>query len=569
MIRLKKLAIISLSCSLTIFGVAAKVPEKVTPVKNIILMIPDGTSLSSISLARWYQRYNNPQEIHLNIDPYICGTVLTTSSNAPIGDSAPTTSCYMTGIPSITGFISTYPYSDGDNDLIPLDPTLAYRPLATVLEAGKILRDKKSGLVFTCEFPHATPADCSAHSYSRKRYDVIAPQMVAQDMDVVIGGGVSILNDDMRNTLKKNNYGLFLNDLNGMRNYKGNKMWALYEDKDIPYDIDRDSTTTPSLAEMTAKAISMLDYNNEKGFFLMVEGSKVDWAAHANDPVGVATEFLAFDKACKVALDFARKDGNTAIVILSDHGNSGLSIGKQSYKNYDKLSKKQLFGQLTRFKYTAAGLTNLINKTPLVELNKLFREVCGFDLSKEELDNINNCKDYSLSTLSKEQRKNSDTALYSGSLESYISSLYTDKTSIGFTTHGHTGEEVLLAAYHPRDERPMGMILNTEINQYLCKLFDIENKLPGLTSQIFAPHDEVFKNCKVEITKPQDKKDKTIPRLRVTNGKKSLELRAYTSTVTLRDGKKKPSDIVLKSVIVYVDKTNKFYLPKDLVNYLN
>ena len=70
--------------------------ENVKPVKNIILLIPDGTSLSTVSIARWLQWYNNPDMPNLAIDPYMCGTVRTFSSNAPIGDSAPTTSCYMT-----------------------------------------------------------------------------------------------------------------------------------------------------------------------------------------------------------------------------------------------------------------------------------------------------------------------------------------------------------------------------------------------------------------------------------------------------------------------------------------
>lgn len=103
---------------------------------------------------------------------------MTYSSNAPIGDSAPTTSCYMTGVPSITGFVATYPFSAGEDDLVPIDQSRAYSPLATLLEAGEILKNKKTGLVVTCHFPHATPAYCSAHSYSRFKYEWIVPQMV-------------------------------------------------------------------------------------------------------------------------------------------------------------------------------------------------------------------------------------------------------------------------------------------------------------------------------------------------------------------------------------------------------
>ena len=171
------------------------------PVKNVILMITDGTSTSLISAARWYQTYLDPTQTTLNIDPYVCGLVRTNSSDAPIGDSAPTTSCYVSGMPSQTGFISTYPVAT-DHDLVPVDATRAYQPLATLLEAAKILQHKSTGLVFTCEFPHATPADCSAHTYRRGRYSVIIPQMVHNHLDVVMGGGVSYLKENYQNDLK-------------------------------------------------------------------------------------------------------------------------------------------------------------------------------------------------------------------------------------------------------------------------------------------------------------------------------------------------------------------------------
>ena len=112
-------------------------PEEVKPVKNVILLIPDGTSLATVSLARWLQWYENPDKPKLNIDPYLCGTVRTHSSNAPIGDSAPTTSCYMTGYPSRTGYVSTYPVADPENDIYPMDAARAYQPMTTVLEAAK------------------------------------------------------------------------------------------------------------------------------------------------------------------------------------------------------------------------------------------------------------------------------------------------------------------------------------------------------------------------------------------------------------------------------------------------
>ncbi|WP_106830852.1 alkaline phosphatase [Parabacteroides pacaensis] len=536
--------------------------ENVKPVKNVILLIPDGTSIGAVSLARWKQWYENPDKPNLFIDPYICGTVRTHSSNAPIGDSAPTTSCYMTGYPSITGFVSTYPWHDGDNDIYPTDPERAYQPLTTVLEAAKMLQDKATGLVFTCEFPHATPADCSAHSYNRGKYEWIAPQMVHNDIDVVIGGGVSILTDDMKSYLQENGYGVMLDDINGFRSYEGDKMWSLFCPKEMPYDLDRDPAKIPSLEEMTRKAIEKLS-KDKNGFFLMVEGSKVDWAAHANDPVGVTTDFLAFDRACGAALEFAKQNGETAVVILPDHGNSGISLGCARCTGYDKLSKDQLFNNLSQFKLTAEGLAGKLNSEPSSEVQNIFKKYAGFELNDNELKALYHCKGYKNSPIPESERseKGVEPSLYSGSLNSFLSKLITSKTCIGFTTTGHTGEEVFLAAYHPQDTRPFGMHSNIEINHYLCSLFGFQGKLDELTKEKFAKHTDVFADYKYEIIPAADKKG--FPTLKVKNKRKTLEIRPFTNMVKTKDG-----DIKLNSVVVYVDKNNTFYLPQSLADFL-
>ena len=116
---MKKTLAFLLLLAIIIMPANAVEKENVKPVKNVILLIPDGTSLATISIARWLQWYQDPSKPKLNIDPYLCGTVRTHSSNAPIGDSAPTTSCYMTGQPSRTGYVSTHPENDGDNDIYP------------------------------------------------------------------------------------------------------------------------------------------------------------------------------------------------------------------------------------------------------------------------------------------------------------------------------------------------------------------------------------------------------------------------------------------------------------------
>ena len=138
---MKKTISLLLLLSVIFMPVKAQDVENVKPVKNVILLIPDGTSLATVSMARWLQWYTNPDKPKLNIDPYLCGTVRTHSSNAPIGDSAPTTSCYMTGQPSRTGYVSTYPENDGDNDIYPTGtrfPTTDNRPGSCQNKTGQI-----------------------------------------------------------------------------------------------------------------------------------------------------------------------------------------------------------------------------------------------------------------------------------------------------------------------------------------------------------------------------------------------------------------------------------------------
>ncbi|GHT78175.1 alkaline phosphatase [Bacteroidia bacterium] len=516
-------------------------------IKNVIILIPDGTSLSAVSAARWYQRYNNPEKIHLNLDPYICGTILTYSSNAPIGDSAPTTSCYMTGYPSRAGYVATYPPADPENDIVPNDPGRAFQPLMTVMEAARITQSKATGLVFTCEFPHATPADCMSHSYNRGKYEWIAPQMAHNNIDVVIGGGVSLLNDESKNYLLNQGYGVFFNDVKNFRNFAGNKMWALFRDKDMSYDIDRDTVAEPSLAEMTAKAIEKLS-TNPNGFVLMVEGSKIDWAAHANDVTAIITDMLAFDKACGVAFDFAEANGETLVVVVPDHGNSGLSIGSSKCPNYGGMTKNELFGQVSQFKTSVDGLINRLHNTDASQLKKVVYDLTGISLTDDEYKQLLQCSDYNRSSLSNDER------MKGSKLTKVVAKILDNHTCFGFTTGGHTGEEVFLAVLDPTDNRLTGNHTNIDLNHYLRRSLGLQSDLEALTDEYFAKHTEVFAGQSYTVTTKND-----VPTLEVKNNNNVLEIQPNTNIVKF-NGK----EILLNSVVVYVDKNNTFYLPKFL-----
>lgn len=521
--------------------------EGIRPTKNLIVMIPDGTSLSVLSASRWVKFYRNEGN-HLNLDPYLCGTVTTFSSNAPIGDSAPTTSTYMTGVPMLAGQVSIYSKADPENDIIKLNPDSIYQPLVTILEAMKMEQKKATGLVVTCEFPQATPADCASHYYDRENYRIIAQQMAYNDLTIMFGGGTALVSEDMKYYFKKNGTDLILDNKNGLLNYNGEKVWALFRPGFMSFDLDRNTEKEPSLAEMTTKALEILD-KNENGFFLLVEGSKVDWSAHGNDPAGMISEFLAFDNAVGEAIRFAQKDGNTTVVILPDHGNSGFSIGRYGLKkSVNRLTLKDHFDAVSKIKRTSNGMEELLLSAKPEEFREIFKTYSDIDLTDEELNLLLNSKNY-------KREENYTKKSESNNMGKYITAIYTDRTTFGFTSGSHTGEEVFLAVYHPKGDILKGNVLNVDLHNYLYKVSGLKTTMKEHTSNTFAQHTSVFDEMKYKIIE----NDGQFKKLTVSNKKNKLEITAFSSVAKFNG-----DEIDLGSVVVFIDKNNTFYLPKYL-----
>jgi alkaline phosphatase len=502
--------------------------DEIKPVRNVIVMIPDGTSIGVYSAARWFKHYNNMGK-GLMIDPYITGTVTTFSSNAPIGDSAPTGSAYATGVLQQTGNVAIYPEVSA-NDIFEVDSSRTYQPAATILEASKILKNKSVGLVVTSEFPHATPADFSAHYYARGNYDALAPQMAYQNLDVMFGGGNNIITDDIIGHFSNNGTTLIRDDKRSFLNY----------------NIDRNPDKYPSIAEMTEKAIDLLS-RNENGFFLMVEGSQIDWAAHANDAATMINEYLAFDEAVGKAMEFAIKDGNTAVLVLSDHGNSGFTIGSSRCPGYDKLSIEDLFETVSGIKLSANGLESILINAEPENIRSEFKKYTGIDITDEELDALQSSKNYRETDYTK--------VATSMNLAHNIVNIMNSHLCFGFTTGGHTGEEVIMAAYHPQGDVPKGHLSNQEVNRYLQEVSGIEISLQELSDKIFVKHSELFSGLKYSI----EERDPKFPILKVKKGKNTLEIKAFSSV-----GKLNGKNFDIGSVIVYIDKNDTFYLPESL-----
>ena len=435
-------------------------------VKNVILLIPDGQSVGGTTLARWYNG-GKP----LAVDEMACGLVRTYSSDAAIADSAPSGTAMATGFKSHTGFVGVLPDVNSMPGMNPLAKGDKRKPVASVLETAQ-LAGKSTGIIATSEIMHATPADFTAHDPSRKNYDNLSEQQVYQDIDVVLGSGEKYFTKEVRgdgedlvSEIKNLGYD-YVTSIEEMNSSDSEKIWGMFAPVDMAYDFDRDPSKEPSLAEMTSKAISTLS-KNENGFFLLVEGSKVDWAAHANDPIGVISDTLAFDDAVKVALDFAKKDGNTVVISVTDHGNGGITIGNTATdSNYDKLHIDEYIEPLKKATLTGEGVEKLLNddRSNIVEVMSKYYGVD--DLTEEEIKAIKDTE--------------------AGSLNYTVGPIISKRANIGWTTTGHTGEDVPLYIYAPSNcEKLSGVVENTDIAKYMSRVMGID--LATATSELFVP----------------------------------------------------------------------------------
>ncbi|USR64481.1 alkaline phosphatase [Providencia stuartii] len=544
---LKSLAYSAISISLTfpLFSAAANTSEKPQTVKNVIVMIPDGMSVTGTTLARLYKGES------LALDPLASGLMTTWNGDGTIADSAPAGSAISSGWKSQSGNIaSTGKKYDWPGVKTPSQGE-ELRPVATLLEASR-LSGRSVGIISTSEFMHATPADFSAHDPSRKSYDNLTEQIVYNNLDVILGGGAKYLKpenradkEDMAKILSSRGYSI-VNTPKQLDTFSGKKLVGVFGKTDkhtaLSYDLDRDPALEPSLAQMTQKAIDVLSQNPD-GFFLMIEGSKVDWAAHANDPVGIISDVLAFDDAVAKAVDFAKKDGNTLIVAMTDHGNSGISIGDRSTsENYDKTHWTRFINPLKKAKVTGEGFEAILEsqsaKQDAVKIRALATQWLGVDdLTDEEVNSIMGAK--------------------SGALNYVIGPILAQRAKIGFTTNGHTGEDVVLYSYDPRGRLLGGLMDNTEVAHFMASALDVN--LQQATEQLFLDANAEFSAKGATVS--EDLADAENPVLVVTKGAQTLRIPRNKSVAWLND-----NEVISDGVNVY--NGSRWFVSKSLIDQI-
>lgn len=449
-------------------------------VKNVIVMVPDGCSSSVQTLARLVKGSE------LNVDALASGLVRTYMANSVITGSAAAGTAFATGHKTTVRFLGVGPRTD---DLLTgFEPTAEpYAPVESILEVAK-RHGKGTGLVATSRITHATPAAYACHIDDRGKDNEIIEHMVYNDIDVVFGGGARHLipsgssyttsfgdswggkrsdGENLIDELLGRGYA-FVDNKDDMNALPSGKVWGMFDDSHMDPDLDRDELhpTQPSIAEMTAKAIDLLSQDTD-GFFLMVEGSQVDWAGHANDAAYMAFDFLAFDEAVGVVLDFAKNvDTDTLVMIFPDHNTGALSIGHELSDfppSYTATSLEAMIDPIKDAKMTIQGLLYVVPspataenvRETFVELHGEYWSAMSDSLAQYVADMLNDNGPY-------------------GAYYPVAKYLSTEMTDYGWTTQGHTGEDVPLWSYGV--PRPVGGFANTELATFAAKAFGFKLK---------------------------------------------------------------------------------------------
>lgn len=441
-------------------------------------MVSDGMGPASLSLTRSFRQHVEklPIDDTLSLDQHFWGTSRTRSSNSLVTDSAAGATAFSCAKKSYNGAISVTP---------------DYEPCGTVLEAAK-RAGYMTGLTVTTDITDATPACFASHVLYRSMQDEIALEEIGdgalgRTVDLLLGGGrCHFLPNTTEGSCRKDNvdvtklaqdkYGWTYTDnragfdaLDG-----GNKaelpLMGLFAPSDIPFELDRRNMNDiyPSLSEMAATSLRALERataNSDQGFFLMIEGSRIDHAGHINDPAAQVREVIEYDKAFKAVLDFIeRSDTETVLVATSDHETGGLATALQEP------------GHGPVYNWYPQALANANSSCELLA-GKLAAHLSSTSESEEELKAwINNkliIPGLGVTDASDEEL----TALvqYPEAAISIFAAIISLRAHVGWSTHGHTAVDVnIYSSGGPGVESIRGNVENTDVGRFLWEYLSVD-----------------------------------------------------------------------------------------------
>jgi len=447
--------------------------------KYVFLFIGDGMSVPQRMTADEFSRKEGKGQLAMNVLPYTA-TTRTCSYDSLVTDSAAAATAIACGEKTKNHYVGV----DHDNNRLRSCAEAAH-------DAGR-----KVGIITTVTITHATPAGFYAHVNNRGDMYQISLDLADSGFDFFAGGGLSV---SSRNTEKHRKFKEFGEPYEYVRS-KGyrivttkdeflalkpsdGKIMTKFTNEALDNTIDADGSQ-PTLAQLVSKGIEMLD--NEKGFFIMAEGGRIDWAGHANDAATNLRDVLAMDDAVKVALAFQEKHPDeTLVVVTGDHETGGMSMGfaGTGYALYmDRLANQTM--SVGKFE---GKVSRRFDKNPgfsFDDVKPLVTEAFGFKfegdakkdpmvLTKSELDDIRKAFDHDVEFHKSKVEENSaydgeKRYLFGGACRLVMS----HKCGIGWSSGAHTAMPVLTTAKGCCAERFSGFIENTDISKIMKGFYE-------------------------------------------------------------------------------------------------
>ena len=454
---MKKLVRFMLFLSVSVITMAAP--------KYVFVFIGDGLGASQRQMGEYYAQQTKGEDFKLTMNQMpVVGINTTHALDNLVTDSAAAGTALATGVKTENGMIAMLP--DGTE----LKSSLDYAK-----EVGK-----STGIITTARITHATPAAFVSKNIHRDNENEIARDYINSDIDYIVGGGYRNFispeidgsrreEGDLVAEFEGNGYKTFIGEDSSVdfKNYKiskNEKIFAALASSHLQYEVDRINLTPeqPSLAELTAKGIEVLEDRSEEGFFMVVEAGRIDHASHANDVAATVWDTLAFDDSIKIAMDFYAENPNeTLILVAGDHETGGLGMGVGYKKVVDPTiidTVKVSIEDTLQGKYTGN--------------RKKFLDFIGINfglssLSSEEKIRVERAMDIE----DKGQINNIAYGSYKPTAIA-VAHIINERAGVGFTTFDHTGSQIPFSAIGRDAEKFGGFKDNSEIGKTIIEIYN-------------------------------------------------------------------------------------------------
>ncbi|HRJ26965.1 MAG TPA: alkaline phosphatase [Fimbriimonadaceae bacterium] len=436
--------------------------------KNIILCVSDGMSMGVMAMVDHYLQRTTGKPSPwsaLKMRPGVThGFQDTRALSGLVTDSAAASSSWGAGRHVWNGMLSCFPKNADPDDFIPL------RPLLRILKEDAKMA---TGLVSTATITHATPAGFAVSHPHRDEEEKIAQKLLEADVDVLFGGGNRFFSPQLRKD-KLDLYAQFAARKYGvartraeMKALDRSQRWlGIFSDSHMPYSVDHQNSaalrdSTPTLKEMTQKALDKLK-GSSQGFFLQIEGARIDHGAHANDIAATLGDQLAFEEALAVVLEFAAQDRETLVIVTSDHGNSNPGLNGAGMEYFESTAG---LDTLTGMKSSYGPIFELLKgREDRTSVQDVVKDRLGLTLDAASADLVVLALLDEKFKTDKEWRKRYPLAFVDQYQirSSALSLAIQNVTHIGWTGRQHTNDHTIVTAWGPGQEAFSGLTMNID-----------------------------------------------------------------------------------------------------------